>query len=127
MIAISVANNLSRVANNLSRSEFLFANNLSQKYLVCKPERLSLQTATSTTMTKTKCKQLLMILGSQQLPAHVVCSSCLYATAEGQPRWRNGKLRCGIPVQLPGAKEIEFHCIAGGQVVEPPDDSKAAT
>jgi hypothetical protein len=73
-------------------------------------------------MIKTKRKQLLMMLGDQEIPAQMICSSCLYATTDGQPRWRSGKLGCGIPVQLSSTNEVEFDCVAGGKVFESPDD-----
>ena len=43
-----------------------------------------------------------------------VCCGCLMADRGGQPRWQDGKLRCGQLVrQAAGSKPECFECVMG--------------
>lgn len=58
---------------------------------------------------------MLVILTDDQIFApEQVCQSCLLANNSGQPRWHDGKLRCGqtIPKYTEQQAE-EFECMMG--------------
>jgi hypothetical protein len=63
---------------------------------------------------------MLVILTQEQLMSpQQVCSSCLLADADGQPRWRQGVLGCGQPLR-PCAETPprRYRCQMGFQVAE---------
>lgn len=62
---------------------------------------------------------MLVILMDEQLlaPQHV-CQSCLLADQSGQPRWRQGKLRCGNEESKLSEKQPDqYRCLMGFRIV----------
>ncbi len=49
------------------------------------------------------------------IKAEVICGSCLMATRDGQPRWKNGKIKCGIKTST---QDDKYRCINGFEVIE---------
>jgi hypothetical protein len=60
---------------------------------------------------------LIMRWGDKLLQPHLICSSCLLANHYGEPRWANGRLKCGRALNHPG-KIPEFVCINGAEIIE---------
>ncbi|MEL6138860.1 MAG: hypothetical protein AAFQ61_10090 [Cyanobacteria bacterium J06626_23] len=62
---------------------------------------------------------LVMLTNQQPLASSVVCQGCLMANQQGQPRWQEGKLLCGRPLQ-PAAAEVavQYECQMGFRVTE---------
>ncbi|BAZ42899.1 hypothetical protein NIES4101_88690 [Calothrix sp. NIES-4101] len=63
---------------------------------------------------------MLAILTDNQilLPCQV-CQSCLLADASGQPRWRDGQLRCGQAISKIAEEQPEqFQCVMGFRIVK---------
>ncbi|MGD1913361.1 MAG: hypothetical protein ACFB2X_21710 [Rivularia sp. (in: cyanobacteria)] len=62
---------------------------------------------------------MLVILIEEQLIApKKVCSSCLLADRSGQPRWHEGKLRCGQAVsKITGQQPDWYECMMGFHIV----------
>ena len=52
---------------------------------------------------------LVIVLDEQILSTEKVCPSCLLANAEGSPRWRNGKLKCGRYAKPKEANQTSLH------------------
>lgn len=42
---------------------------------------------------------LIILTDEQVLSPHQVCCGCLFANQQGLPRWRKGKLGCGLAVR----------------------------
>ncbi|MFB2917274.1 MULTISPECIES: hypothetical protein [Aerosakkonema] len=63
-------------------------------------------------------KKLVMLLRDQMLPPQILCSTCLMASQQGQPRWQDGQLRCGRPVHNPSNNAVEFRCINDAEIIE---------
>lgn len=62
---------------------------------------------------------LVIVMEDQILAPHQVCQACLMADQSGQPRWNQGKLRCGRALgkateHLPE----QFECQMGFRVVQ---------
>ena len=61
---------------------------------------------------------MLVILMDEQIlaPQHV-CQSCLLADQSGQPRWRQGQLRCGQAVgKLVPTQPDQYQCLMGFRI-----------
>ncbi|MEO1377427.1 MAG: hypothetical protein AAFW70_24725 [Cyanobacteria bacterium J06635_10] len=62
---------------------------------------------------------MLVILIEEQLIApKKVCSSCVLADRSGQPRWHEGKLRCGQAVSKMTEQQPDWYeCTMGFRIV----------
>jgi hypothetical protein len=63
---------------------------------------------------------MLAILTENQIIApEQICQSCLLADANGQPRWREGRLRCAIAIsKLTEEQPEQYLCLMGFRVVK---------
>ena len=62
---------------------------------------------------------LVIMTDNQLISPQAVCSSCLMADRHGQPRWQQGRLRCGRPVvSLDQAQPALFECQMGFRVAD---------
>jgi hypothetical protein len=60
---------------------------------------------------------LVMLIEDQILAPGQVCQSCLMADSSGQPRWRQGKLRCGQQLrQLTEQQSEQYQCMMGFRI-----------
>jgi hypothetical protein len=62
---------------------------------------------------------MLVILTEEQiLTPRLVCQSCLLADGSGEPRWRQGQLRCGHAIRkLCDQQPEQYECMMGFRVV----------
>lgn len=61
---------------------------------------------------------LVILTDNQILSPRQVCQSCLMADQSGQPRWRQGQLRCGnIIRQLAENQPEQYECQMGFRLV----------
>jgi hypothetical protein len=62
---------------------------------------------------------MLMIMMENQIFApHQVCQSCVLADGTGQPRWRQGQLRCGHAIRNTNEQQPDqYECLMGFRVV----------
>ncbi|NJR39390.1 MAG: hypothetical protein HC781_11930 [Leptolyngbyaceae cyanobacterium CSU_1_4] len=61
---------------------------------------------------------LVIVMEDQLLSPHQVCQACLMADQSGQPRWNQGKLRCGRALGKATERLPEqFECQMGFRVV----------
>ncbi len=61
---------------------------------------------------------MLVILMDEQIlaPQHV-CQSCLLADQSGQPRWRQGQLRCGQVIRNEREQQPDqYKCLMGFRI-----------
>lgn len=62
---------------------------------------------------------LVIMTDDQLISPKAVCGNCLMADRYGQPRWQQGKLRCGQPVaSLNQAQPTQFQCQMGFRVAD---------
>ncbi|MBW4508673.1 MAG: hypothetical protein KME64_19490 [Scytonematopsis contorta HA4267-MV1] len=63
---------------------------------------------------------MLVILTEEQILApKQVCQSCVLADSSGQPRWRQGQLRCGSQVRKIDLQQPEqYKCMMGFLIVK---------
>ncbi|MBE9189026.1 hypothetical protein IQ230_01310 [Gloeocapsopsis crepidinum LEGE 06123] len=60
---------------------------------------------------------LVVLIEDQILAPHQVCQSCLLADQSGQPRWRQGQLRCGQALhKLAASQPDQYQCIMGFRI-----------
>ncbi|MGF1568284.1 MAG: hypothetical protein ACFCVD_09480 [Nodosilinea sp.] len=62
---------------------------------------------------------LVILTDDQLISPQTVCSSCLMADQNGQPRWQQGRLGCGR--MLPGPSQgqpTQFECQMGFRVAQ---------
>ncbi|NJL86556.1 MAG: hypothetical protein HC886_12195 [Leptolyngbyaceae cyanobacterium SM1_1_3] len=60
---------------------------------------------------------LVILMDDQLLLPQKVCQSCLMADQAGQPRWRQGRLRCGrLVTRLSDAQPEQYECQMGFRV-----------
>jgi len=60
---------------------------------------------------------LVMLMDNQILSSEKICQSCLLATDNGQPRWGEGKLRCGQPIsKCTEQQPDQYECVMGFRV-----------
>jgi len=64
---------------------------------------------------------LVILAGDQLLSAQQVCQGCLMADQSGQPRWRQGQLRCGQAISKAISKlgdnlPDQFECQMGFKI-----------
>jgi hypothetical protein len=61
---------------------------------------------------------LVILTETQIISPRQVCQSCLLADQSGQPRWRQGQLRCGnIIRQLTENQPEQYECQMGFRLV----------
>nr|WP_317105495.1 hypothetical protein [Chroococcidiopsis sp. SAG 2025] len=60
---------------------------------------------------------LVILMEDRILAPQQVCQSCLLADRAGQPRWRQGQLRCGqaVPKLSPGQPD-QYECMMGFRI-----------
>ncbi len=60
---------------------------------------------------------LVVLMENQLLAPEQVCQSCLLADQSGQPRWRQGKLRCGRALRQAEAEQpLQYECQMGFRI-----------
>ncbi len=60
---------------------------------------------------------LVVLMNNQLLSPQQVCQTCLLADHSGQPRWRQGQLYCGFPLQkLTESQPEQFQCQMGFRI-----------
>lgn len=60
---------------------------------------------------------LVVMMDNQLLTPNAVCQHCLMADQEGQPRWRQGQLRCGrLLAQSQGEQPAQYECQMGFRI-----------
>ena len=62
---------------------------------------------------------LVILMDEQILASQHVCQSCLLADQSGQPRWRQGQLRCGQVIhKLAEQQPDQYQCLMGFRVAK---------
>ena len=60
---------------------------------------------------------LVILIGDQLLSPQQVCQSCLLADRSGQPRWNQGRLRCGHAIgKLSENQPDQYECQMGFRI-----------
>lgn len=60
---------------------------------------------------------LVILIGEQLLSPQQVCQSCLLADRSGQPRWNQGRLRCGHALhKLSESQPDQYECQMGFRI-----------
>jgi hypothetical protein len=60
---------------------------------------------------------LVIVTEEQLLPPQCVCQTCLWADHQGQPRWQQGKLRCGqVLARTTDEQPQQYQCQMGFRV-----------
>lgn len=60
---------------------------------------------------------LVIVMNGQLLSPHQVCQSCLLASQAGQPRWDQGRLRCGQAIhKLNDQQPDQYECQMGFRI-----------
>ena len=64
---------------------------------------------------------LVVMTASQLLAPSAVCQSCPMASQDGQPRWRQGQLRCGRLIsEAHGGQPPQYECQMGFRIADIP-------
>ncbi len=62
---------------------------------------------------------LVIVTEDQLLPPQLICQNCVLADRSGQPRWHQGKLNCGRPLQQPPEDQsAQYRCQMGFRVTD---------
>ena len=62
---------------------------------------------------------LVILIEDQILAPQHVCHSCLLADRSGQPRWRQGQLRCGHAIRkLTEQQPDQYECMMGFRIAK---------
>jgi len=60
---------------------------------------------------------LIMLIDDQLLSPSTICQSCLMAGQNGQPRWEQGRLRCGKAVRkITAGQPEQYECHMGFRI-----------
>ena len=59
---------------------------------------------------------LVILMDEQVLSPQHVCPSCLLADQTGQPRWRQGQLRCGHVIRKSEQLPDQYRCLMGFRI-----------
>lgn len=60
---------------------------------------------------------LVILIEDQLLDTQIICQSCLLADKSGQPRWRQGQLRCGQAIRkLTEQQPDQYECMMGFRI-----------
>ncbi|MDA0672457.1 MAG: hypothetical protein O3C67_01950 [Cyanobacteria bacterium] len=60
---------------------------------------------------------LVVMMNNQLLAPDAVCQGCLMADQAGQPRWRQGQLRCGrLLAQAESGQPTQYECQMGFRI-----------
>jgi hypothetical protein len=64
---------------------------------------------------------LIILMDNQLLLPQQVCQTCLMANQSGQPRWEQGKLRCGRAlIKMAESLPDQYECQMGFRVADIP-------
>ena len=62
---------------------------------------------------------LVMLIDNQAVPPTTVCQCCPMASQSGEPRWQQGKLRCGRPIHSAiRNRPPQYECTMGFRIAE---------
>ncbi|MEL7224063.1 MAG: hypothetical protein AAF810_14415 [Cyanobacteria bacterium P01_D01_bin.36] len=62
---------------------------------------------------------LVILIDNQRVKPETVCQTCPMASQKGEPRWQQGRLRCGRPVASKLAEgPAQYECTMGFRVTE---------
>ncbi|HEY9847072.1 MAG TPA: hypothetical protein V6D03_12870 [Candidatus Caenarcaniphilales bacterium] len=62
-------------------------------------------------------RMLVVVTQNQLLSPHQVCQTCLLADRQGQPRWQQGRLRCGDLIRnLNDHQPEQYQCRMGFRI-----------
>lgn len=61
---------------------------------------------------------LVILIDNQRVEPATVCQSCPMASQSGQPRWQQGRLRCGQPVKATRQGPTQYKCTMGFRVAD---------
>ena len=62
---------------------------------------------------------LVILIEDQLFAPQNVCQSCLLADQSGQPRWRQGQLRCGQVIRkLAAGQPDQYQCLMGFRIAK---------
>lgn len=62
---------------------------------------------------------LVVLMENQLLAPEQVCHSCLMADQSGQPRWQEGKLRCGRALRkITDDHPLQYECQMGFRIAQ---------
>lgn len=62
---------------------------------------------------------LVVLMNNQLLSPQLVCQTCLLADQSGQPRWRQGRLCCGYPIQkITENQPKQYRCQMGFRIAD---------
>ncbi len=62
---------------------------------------------------------LVIMIDNQRVKPATVCQSCPMASQSGQPRWQQGRLRCGRPVDSAlNNGPTQYECTMGFRVTK---------
>lgn len=65
---------------------------------------------------------LVILTGDQLLSPSAICHNCPMASQSGLPRWHQGRLRCGRPVEkILDKAPAQYECTMGFRVAEVPE------
>jgi hypothetical protein len=60
---------------------------------------------------------LVVLMENQLISPQQVCQTCLLADQSGQPRWSNGRLRCGHALnKLTDQQPEQYECAMGFRI-----------
>lgn len=60
---------------------------------------------------------LVILMDEQILAPEYICQSCLLADQNGNPRWRQGQLRCGQAIRkLTEQQPDQYQCLMGFRI-----------
>ncbi len=62
---------------------------------------------------------LVVLMDNQLLATDQVCQTCLLADQSGQPRWRQGELRCGRALRKAAEDQpAQYECQMGFRIAQ---------
>lgn len=62
---------------------------------------------------------LVILMDNQLLATEQVCQTCLLADQSGQPRWRQGELRCGRALRKAAEEQpTQYECQMGFRIAQ---------
>jgi hypothetical protein len=62
---------------------------------------------------------LVVLMENQLLAPEQICQTCLLADQSGQPRWRQGELRCGRTLHKATAEQpTQYECQMGFRIAQ---------
>ncbi len=62
---------------------------------------------------------LVILIDNKLVTPGKICQTCPMASQSGQPRWQEGRLRCGRPIDKPlEGGPMQYECTMGFRVAE---------